>query len=104
MSGEVLGSGPAGVPVMLYGSAHPGSRTLQDLRRSLGYFHGASAGVASARHPPGAGTPCVWIQWVLVATKLLLASWLQHALHCRNTQSDVYAQTQAHICLERSQR
>jgi hypothetical protein len=50
-SGEVLASGPSAVPVILYGAAHPQSRTLQDLRRSLGYFRGASEGAASPCHP-----------------------------------------------------
>ncbi len=50
-SGDMLGVGPPPVPVMLYGAAHPQDRGLQDVRRSLGYFRGASAGMAWAGSP-----------------------------------------------------
>ena len=44
-TGLLLGTGDDALPVMLYGTAHPDGRSLAQLRRSLGYFSGASSGV-----------------------------------------------------------
>ncbi len=43
------------VPVFMYGAAHPRQRSLDDVRRALGYFKGAREGEASifvALSPP----------------------------------------------------
>lgn len=43
-AGQGLGTGELAVPVLLYGAAHSGGRSLADIRRACGYFRGAQQG------------------------------------------------------------
>ena len=90
----MLGVGPPPVPVMLYGAAHPRGRGLQDVRRSLGYFRGASAGVrasANVAQPVQPDGPC-WTQPLLSPSHDLLEGVLSiradaDVLSCRQRRS-----------------
>lgn len=55
---ERLGS-ECSVPVYLYGASHRDRRPLADLRRALGYFHGAKDGVWSGALSPSVQVPKV---------------------------------------------
>lgn len=74
--GEQLGSGQSAVPVVLYGSAAGDGRTLAQLRRSLGYFAGSSAGQGRAECDCGwMGVGVLWEQ-----SGVVIGFWMERSI------------------------